>query len=87
MEEVVAIQVTDSRRRRHFLVTWGRAFDTIDPKPLLRAVRKRLDQFGIKPIRDIAVCPTLRTAPTQPYFYEALLTFSQQKIPYGKAYA
>ena len=35
---------------------------------------------------DIAVCQTLSSAASQPYFYEALLTFSQQKVPSGKAY-
>ena len=78
MDEVVAIKVIDARGRHHFFLTWGRVFDAIDPKPLLNAVRARLGQFGIERIRTIAVCNTLHMAAKQPYFYEALLEFSQQ---------
>ena len=87
MEEVVAIKVLDGKRRPHFFLTWGRVFDPVDPEPLLSAVRERLRQFGIHAVRSVRVCGTLQAAADQPYFYEALMIYSQQRVPYGKAYS
>jgi len=86
MEEVVAIKVVDAKRATHFFLTWGRVFEPVKPKLLLNAVRGGLRQFGIRGIRRIRVCDTLQAAAGQPYFYEALIAFSQQRVPYGKAY-
>jgi hypothetical protein len=87
MEDIVAIKATDSRGKRHFFLTWGRSFDRVDPKPLLTAVRPGLAQFGLSVVRNLDVCPTLQEASGQPYFFEALLAFSQKPIPYGKKYS
>src|SRR5207249_12074585 len=70
--------------RKHSLVTWGRAFDPVDPKPLLHAVGLALSQFGLPAIRTLKICSTLQEASSQPYFFEALLAFSQYRIPSGK---
>lgn len=81
MEDIVAIRVVDSRGRRHFFVTWGRVFDSVDPEPLLDAVRSSLPKFGaLSKIRSIQVCETLQDASKQPYFYEALVSFSRERI-------
>lgn len=87
MDEVVAIKVIDSNRRPHFFLTWGRSFDAVNPAPLLSTVRGVLAQFGIESIRSIQVCDTLQSAVGQPYFFEALLSFSREKVPYGSKYA
>jgi hypothetical protein len=87
MDEVVAIKVVDAKRTGHFFMTWGRAFDAVRPEPLVSAVRTQLQQFGISAIRSIRICDTLQAAANQPYFYEALIDFSQRRVPYGKAYA
>jgi hypothetical protein len=86
MEEVVAIKVVDAKRTIHFFMTWGRAFGAVRPEPLVSAVRGQLRKFGIRAIRSIGICDTLQAAADQPYFYEALMVFSQQRVPYGKAY-
>ncbi len=86
MEEVLAIKIVDAKRKSHFVLTWGRAFDTVSTGPLLSAVRRHLRQFGIHAVRSIRICDTLQAAADQPYFYEALIAFSQQRVPYGKAY-
>ena len=85
MEDIIAIKATDSRGKRHFFVTWGRAFDPVDPTPLLSAVRPALARFGLSAIRRLEVCSTLQEASEQPYFFEALLAFSQKRILSGKA--
>ena len=80
MEDIVAIRVIDSRGKKHFFVTWGRVFDAVDPKPLLDAVRSSLPKFGgMSAIRSIRVCETLQEAADQPYFYEALFSFSRER--------
>src|SRR5215472_13441052 len=86
MEDVVAIRVTDSSGTQHYFVTWGRVFDEVDPQPLLTAIKATAPQFGIEDISHAEVCKTLQAASSEPYFYEALLSFSGQKIPYGKTY-
>jgi len=78
MEDVVAIQVTDSLGKEHYFVTWGRAFDPVDSEPLLRAVRRALPRFGLRKVRKLDVCTSLRHAADQTYFYEGLLAFSQK---------
>ena len=87
MEEIVAIRATDSRGKKHFLITWGRAFDPVDARRLLDAVRPALSQFGISAVRTLEVCSTLQEASDQLYFFEALVAFSQKHIPSGKALA
>jgi hypothetical protein len=80
MEDIVAIRVTDSRGKKHFFLTWGRAFDRTNPKPLLEAVRPWIPKAGISKVRSISVCKTLQAAAKQPYFYEALFSFSQEAV-------
>jgi hypothetical protein len=71
---------------RYFL-TWGRLFDPVDPARLEAAVRTHLDKFdlGGTPV-SVEVCLTLQEASSQPYFYEALWWFAQQRVPFGPAY-
>jgi hypothetical protein len=85
VEDIVAIKAIDSRGKRHFFVTWGRVFDPVDPQPLLSAVRPALSRFGLSTIRRLEVCSTLQEASEQPYFFEALLAFSQKRVPSAKA--
>ena len=87
MEEVVAIRIVDQKGKAHFVLTWGRTFDAVSPGPLLSAVRRHLPQFGIHAVRSVRLCDTFQAASDQPYFYEALITFSQQLVPYGQPYA
>jgi hypothetical protein len=85
LEDIVAIKATDSRGKQHFFITWGRAFDRTDPKPLLSAVRPALPRFGLSTIRRLEVCSTLQEASGQPYFFEALLAFAQKRISAAQA--
>src|SRR5450759_2996359 len=85
VEEIVAIKATDSREKHHFFITWGRAFDRVDPKPLLSAVRPALSRLGLSTIRRLEVCSTLQEASDQPYFFEALLAFAQKRVLSAKA--
>jgi hypothetical protein len=81
MEDIVAVRVTDSRGKKHFFITWGRAFDRVDPKSLLEAIRSSLPKSGsLSAIRSIKVCDTLQDASKQPYFYEALFSFSRERV-------
>ena len=86
MEDIVAIKVKDWRGRRHYFLTWGRAFDVVDPEPLLSAVQSHLRSFGIRRTRSVSVCDSLQEAARECYFYEALFAMSRRGIPFGGAY-
>lgn len=86
MEDLVAVKVTDDAEVDHYLITWGRIFDRVDPNPLLEAITPHLSSFGIKKFTRMSLCRSLRDASSQPYFYEAMFLFGQKKIPFGKNY-
>jgi len=62
-------------------------FDPVDPTQLEAVVEEQLDKFdlGGTPV-SVEVCSTLQEASSQPYFFEALWWFGQQKVPYGPDY-
>ena len=77
----------DTGDRRYF-VTWGRIQDKVDPAPLEQLVFQHSSRcdLGGEPVRAI-LCDSLREARDERYFFEALLAFGQQQIPYGDSYA
>jgi hypothetical protein len=83
MHDVVAVKVVDSKRRAHFILTWGRIFDRVGSKSLEDLVAKRAQMFGIKSPKVVIVCDSLKEASQARYFYEAFFHFSQKKIPFG----
>jgi hypothetical protein len=86
MEDIVAVKVIDTAGKPHYFVTWGRIFDSGAPELLLQAITPHLPTFGIKSFDSINLCPSLREAANQSYFYEALFAFSQKHIPFGENY-
>ncbi len=86
MEDIVAIKIIDDSENAHYFITWGRIFDAVDPESLLQAVAMHLSKFGIKTFNSIELCSSLQEAANQTYFYEALFSFSQRKIRFGKNY-
>lgn len=86
MEDLVAIRVTHEDGSRHYLMTWGRLFDAVDPEGLLDAITPHLSRFGLQKHKEVFLCYTLAEASDQPYFYEALFNFSRQGIPFGDGY-
>ena len=55
---------------------------------MMEYILKHAPKFALGGIAKKArLCPTLREAARQPYFYEALFQMSQRKIPGGKGYA
>jgi hypothetical protein len=86
VEDIVAIKVVGQSGRKHFFLTWGRIFDSIDGKPLLAAVRPNLRQWGVYKTRSLQVCCSLQEAASEPYFYEALFMMAQERIPFGPKY-
>jgi hypothetical protein len=87
MEDWVAIEVKTDAGRSGYFLTWGRIQDAVDPRPLEElAVRAAARcSLGGRPT-SARVCTTLQEAAGQPYFFEALLTFSQTPIPRGGGY-
>jgi hypothetical protein len=84
MDVVVAIEVKDSKANVHYFITWGRIFDRVNPNGLESIIAKHAPMFGIKKPRFAAVCDSLQSASKAQHFYEALMHFSQERIPSGK---
>jgi len=87
MEDVVALRVRLRRGGSRYFMTWGRLFDPVDPARLEAIVQEHLGKFdlGGEPV-SVEICSTLQEASAQPYFFEALWWFGQQKVPYGPGY-
>jgi hypothetical protein len=91
VDDVVAVEVTLSDGSVRFFVTWGRIQETVDPGPLADLVLARSVHVSLDGVAESArVCGSLREAAESaaaPYFYECMLSFSRQPIPYGPDYA
>lgn len=86
MEDIVGIKIKDKIKGEGALITWGRLFDAVDETELLNVVKKHLPIWGINDLELIEVCYSLMEIADQPYFYECLIRFIQEPIPYGSKY-
>lgn len=86
MEDIVGIKIKDKIRGSGALITWGRLFDTVDEAELLGVVKKHLTRWGIEDLESMSLCYSLTEIADQPYFYECLIKFIQEPIPYGASY-
>src|SRR5579864_8159064 len=68
-------------------MTWGRIQHPVDPAPLEQLVLRCCvkDDLGGKPLKA-RVCRSVQEASRAPYFYEALFSFGQTRIPFGDQY-
>ena len=90
MEDVVAVEVELEDGGRRYFVTWGRIQDPVDQAPLRELVLSVASRFALggAPVRAW-VCETLRQAADSdaaPFFYECLLMFARETIPFGADY-
>lgn len=87
MDDVVAVSVTlDSGELRYFM-TWGRIQDTVDGEQVVALVARHAKKFGLSGVViGGELCASLRAAKDQPYFYESLLRFAREPIPFGPDY-
>ena len=85
MHDVVALSISEPLVGTHYVLTWGRVFDVIDPAELEEVVTMHALSFGILDPRKARVCESLKDASNAKYFYEAFYDISQEKIPLGKS--
>jgi hypothetical protein len=90
MDDVVAVEVELAAGELRYFITWGRIQDEVDPEPLAALVLEQSRQVGLgNPAQRARVCQSLREAAdsrSAPYFYECLLAFVRQPIPFGPDY-
>lgn len=87
VENIVAIAVALETGDERFFITWGRIQDTVDEGELLALVLRHSTTFSLGGVPTSArACVTLQEASNEPYFYEALFDFGQQRIPEGRRY-
>jgi hypothetical protein len=90
MDDVIAVEVRLADGGRRFFVTWGRIQHPVDPDRVC-AVVMRFARDCSPDAEPVAarLCSTLREAAESedaPLFYEALLSYSRQSIPFGDGY-
>ncbi len=87
MDDVVAVELR-ARSERHYFLTWGRIFDPPDDEHGLLAAVTDFAPARVRDATDMSrrVCETLGEAAHAPYFFEGLLHFARQPIPYGDGY-
>ena len=76
MEDVAAVKVTDRVRGDYAFLTWGRAFDRVDPTDLIAAITRLLPTMGFEHATQISVCYDLGEVADYRYFFEGLLSFA-----------
>lgn len=86
MDDVVAVRVELLDGASRYFITWGRIQDTVDPGPLQDLVMRHAGDFSLRGNAVSAELCLLREARDAPYFYEALVWFGQQRIPFGRSY-
>jgi hypothetical protein len=87
VEHVVAVRVNRQEGRPLFFVTWGRIQDVVDGEKLEAIVfNKAVHVSGGGNATSAHLCQTLQEAKDEPYFFEALVSFSSDKIPFGDSY-
>jgi hypothetical protein len=87
VDYLVAIAVELRGGAKRFYMTWGRIQHPVDPAPLEQLVLRYCvnEDLGDEPV-EACVCRTLQEASRAPYFYEALFSFGQTRIPFGDQY-
>jgi hypothetical protein len=86
MDDVVGIVAKDRRGRLVAFMTWGRLFDAVDSRLLVREVKKHSKRYEGAPMRDFRLCSALTEVSGFEYFFEGLIRFSREPIPFGKGY-
>jgi hypothetical protein len=86
MDDVIGVRVRDAKRGWVGFVTYGRLWDRVDPANELAAISAHFSTFGIKEPVDVRLCDSLQELASAKYFYEALLTFAWQPVPFGPGY-
>jgi hypothetical protein len=86
VNDIVGIRVLNSKGRWIGFLTYGRVFDSTDESELRAAVEAALPGFGVDSAVEVHVCNSLQELHSCPYFYEGLLSFAWDPIPFGDRY-
>lgn len=75
VEDVVAVELITPTGGPHFVVTFGRIQNRVDPAELEAIVLSHASTFGLGHATAARVCGSLQEARGAPYFFEALIDF------------
>jgi len=84
LEDVVGITGKASSGNDMAFMTWGRLFDPVDDAEFLDIIELHSSMFAGGPARNLKVCNSLLEVSKYEYFYEALLHYAWNKIPFGE---
>jgi hypothetical protein len=85
MEDVIAARVRMADGEEIWIMTWGRIQGAVAYEPTEAAIAEGMRVVTGGEPADVA-CATLREARERAYFFEALVSFGQQPIPFGPHY-
>jgi hypothetical protein len=85
MENVVAIRLRRKDGSSYGLLAWGRIFGALEEVPLTDAAG-RFSKKAADEVVTAEVCEALSSVANAKYFYEGLLFFAWQPIPFGPEY-
>ena len=87
VEDIVTVRLVLETGESRYFMTWGRIQDEVDPTRLEELVLAACGRFAIAGNAVSAhLCASLQEARDEPYFFEALFSFSQRPIPFGEGY-
>lgn len=86
MDNVVAVKVLDAERGWVGFLTRGRLWDQIEDHDVLRVVKAHLRECGIEHPSEVHLCDSLRDVGSATYFFEGLINFAREPIPFGPEY-
>jgi hypothetical protein len=86
LDHVIAVRLITDAGDCYFL-TWGRIQHPVEPGPVEALIFDAATRFALpgRPVRA-QICATLGDARDAPLFYEALVSFAQKPIPFGRRY-
>ena len=87
MEDVVALALELDSGETRYVITWGRIQSAVQAEPLEKLVRTQAHRFALGgELASVRLCRSLQAARDEPYFFEALISFAMQPIPFGDEY-
>lgn len=87
MEDLIALRVQRTDGKTYAVLTYGRIFDAVDPKLLIKSYLSSLSKGARDRVSSVEMCSSLAEVSGCAYFYEGLFTFAIRGIPFGSQHA
>lgn len=87
MDDIVALRMSVENGPDHYVLSWGRLTDPVDPAGLEELVLQQAAHFSLPGrVTSVKLCDSLQEASRARYFYECFFQMCQKPIPFGHTY-